>query len=71
MWKIKLYGIEWDDGKGEYDVSELPPNLEVTIEDDDVTTRDAAIERALEDASDEYGSLIEGTEQIIAKHIGH
>jgi DNA-directed RNA polymerase subunit L len=69
MWNVKLYGIEWDDGKGEYDVSELPPNLEIKVEDDDVQTRDEAIERALEIASDEFDSLIDGTEQIVAKHI--
>ena len=69
MWNVKLYGIEWDDGKGEYDVSELPPNLEIKVEDDDVQTRNEAIERALEIASDEFDSLINGTEQIIAKHI--
>lgn len=62
-WKISLYGIQWDDGKGEYDVSELPENLEVKVEEED---EQGAIERALTVASDEFGSLIDGTEQIVA-----
>lgn len=61
-WEIYLYGIVWDDGKGEYDVSELPENLRVTV--DFAESKSDAIERALEIASDEFGSLIEGTEQI-------
>lgn len=62
-WKVKLYGIVWDDGKGEYDVSELPPNLEVKVEADG---KREAIDYAMREASDEFGSLIEGTEQIEA-----
>lgn len=65
-WKVKLFGIEWDDGKGEYDVSELPPNLEVAVEADN---KKEAIEYALTEASDEFGSLIQGTEQIEAKRV--
>lgn len=62
-WKVKLYGIEWDDGKGEYDVSELPPNLEVKVEAD---TKTQAIDYAMREATEEFGSLIAGTEQIEA-----
>lgn len=62
-WKVMLYGILWDDGKGEYDVSELPPNLEVTAEAD---TKAEAIEIALEEATNEFGSLVAETEQIVA-----
>lgn len=64
QWKVKLFGIEWDDGKGEYDVSELPPNLECRVEAD---SKSDAIEYALREACDEFGSLIQGTEQIEAK----
>lgn len=64
MWHVYLYGIEWDDGKGEYDVSELPPNLRVSVHSDDAETREEAMAMALEAATDEFGSLIAGTEQI-------
>lgn len=63
MWKVTLYGIKWDDGKGEYDVSELPSHLQVIVQSDD---RLEAIEFALEDASDTFGSLIVSTKQIEA-----
>jgi hypothetical protein len=63
QWKVHLYGIEWDDGKGEYDVSELPPNLVVTVEADN---KKAAIEYAMREAAEEFGSLVAGTEQIEA-----
>lgn len=68
--QVYLYGIQWDDGKGEYDVSDLPENLCVTIRDHDglyEVTHDEAIAQALQDATDEYGSLIEGTKQIVVK----
>lgn len=57
-WNVKLWGITWDGGKGEYDVSDLPANLEIlNIAADD---EGAAIEYAMSDASASYGSLIEG-----------
>ena len=68
-WQVYLYGIQWDDGKGEYDVSELPDNLRVTVHDDDAITKREAIEYALGEASDEFGSLVEGTEQIVVTHV--
>lgn len=61
QWHVYLYGILWDDGKGEYDTSELPENLRVTVNAED---RSDAIEFAMSEASNEFGSLIEGTEQI-------
>jgi len=64
-WKVMLYGIDWDDGKGEYDVSELPENLQVTVHDDDAADKTEAIGMALAEASDEFGSLVAGTEQIV------
>ena len=66
-WKVYLYGIQWDDGKGEYDVSELPENLRVTIADDDAEDEKQAIELAMTEATDEFGSLIASTEQITVK----
>lgn len=65
-WKVKLFGITWDDGKGEYDVSGLPPNVEMTVEG--YAKRDA-IEYAMREISELYGTLIEGTEQIEAKRV--
>jgi hypothetical protein len=56
-WKIKLWGITWDDGKGEYDVSELPRNLEITV---NAEQEAEAIEYAMSEASQDYGSLISG-----------
>lgn len=63
-WQVYLYGIQWDDGKGEYDVSELPENLRVSVHRDDAETKEEAIEIALEAATDEFGMLVAGTEQI-------
>lgn len=63
-WQIYLYGIVWDDGKGEYDVSDLPPNLRVEVPEHIAADRNSAIEEALTIASDEYEFLIAGTEQI-------
>ena len=66
-WQVFLYGIQWDDGKGEYDTTELPENLRVTIDDHDAEDEKTAIELALTEASDEFGFLIAGTEQISVK----
>lgn len=57
MWRVLLLSIEWDDGKGEYDVSSLPRDLNYLVRADD---SQEAIERAMEDATDTYGSLIQG-----------
>jgi hypothetical protein len=62
-WHVYLYGIQWDSGKGEYDVSENPENLRVTVDAEDEAD---AIELALGEASDEFDALIDGTEQIRA-----
>ena len=67
-WQVFLYGIQWDDGKGEYDLSELPENLRVTIDDADAEDKTAATELALAEATDEFDNLIAGTEQIVVKH---
>ena len=58
IWRVTLSKIVWDDGKGEYDVSSLPSELNYIVHS--APTRQAAIESAMDDASDEYGSLIEG-----------
>lgn len=71
MWKVSLYGIQWDKGNPEdydpatYAPDDLPENLEVQI--DDADTRAEAIELALTAATDEFCFFIEGTEQIVAK----
>jgi hypothetical protein len=67
MWKVMLYGITWDDGKGEYDVSELPPNLEVR--DINAEYKETAIELALHEAATEFGALVAETEQIVATFV--
>jgi hypothetical protein len=60
MWYVELDAIVWDDGKGNYDVRGLPSTLYYHIRDSSARDKDEAIERALEAASDLYGSLIEG-----------
>lgn len=64
-WVVKIYGIEWDDGS-EYMVEDLPKNLQVSVEAD---SKQAAIEYALDDASQDFGSLIVSTEQIEATRV--
>lgn len=68
-WQIYLYGIEWDDGKGEYDVSSLPENLCIVVDHEDYTNRSDAIDRALEEATDNFGSFIQSTQQIVANRL--
>ena len=62
-WNVFLYGIVWDDCGGEYDVSENPENLRVTVQAQD---KQEAIEIALGEAADEFDALVDGTEQIVA-----
>ena len=70
-WHVFLYGIEWDDGNGEYDVSELPVNVRVALatDFDDEDAEEEAMEYALDQATDAFGSLINATRQIVAKRI--
>lgn len=56
-WRVKLTGITWDDGKGQYDVSDLPKEWSVIVIADH---ENDAIEYALTDATDSCGSLVEG-----------
>jgi hypothetical protein len=56
-WQVKLSGLTWDDGKGEYDVSDLPKEWTTIVLADDEAD---AVDYALIDASDCCGSLIEG-----------
>lgn len=60
-WQVYLYGIMWGSGA----TREHPDNLRVTVYADD---RQEAIECALEEAADEFGAMIEGTEQIEVTH---
>jgi hypothetical protein len=57
---VTLFGIEWDDGKGEYDVSEAP--VDMTLMVNDAWDPDDALEQAMEAASEDVGSLISGIE---------
>ena len=59
-WHVYLYGIMWRTADAN---PELPENLRVTV---DADSRADAIGSALEQASDEFDALIEGTEQIEA-----
>jgi len=70
-WKVYLYGIEWDEGNPAdgNDASELPENLEVTIGDHLAEDENQAIEAALAEATDEFGFLVQGTEQINVSHV--
>lgn len=68
-WKIILCGIEWDDGDGEYDVSSLPENVQVTIADGVCSDEADAIDYAMSEASDDFGSLIAGTDSIQVEQI--
>lgn len=65
-WVVYVYGIQWDDGKGEYDVSRLPKNLKCEISLDEEYDQTEAMSRAMDEITDTYGMLIEGCDQIIA-----
>jgi hypothetical protein len=58
QWLVELNEIKWDNGKGEYDVSDLPKQLALHVAA--AFDADEAIELAMSDASDDYGALIEG-----------
>lgn len=60
-YRVKLSMITWDDGKGEYDVSDLPRTIESFIE---ASNKDEAIEQAMLEATEDEGSLIEGVHEI-------
>lgn len=59
QWRVTLTGIVWDDGKGEYDVSGLPHELDLTVEGDD---EDEALQFALDEAGEITGFLIASVE---------
>ena len=59
LYRVKIKGIRWDDGKGEYDVSSFPRHTTKIVEADSV--RDA-VDNAMEEMSDEYSMLIEDAE---------
>jgi hypothetical protein len=56
-YRVKLIGIDWDDGKGEYDVSEAPADVEISV---NALDPDDALEIAMDEVSETYGSLING-----------
>ena len=57
-WVVTLSEIEWDDGGGMYDVSGLPRTARYVVDGD--ADEDSALEYAMEQASEDYGSLIVG-----------
>ena len=59
-YRVKLKGIHWDDGKGEYDVSEAP--TEITVDVNWAWNAEDALQQAMEAASEDVGSLIEGVD---------
>jgi hypothetical protein len=61
-YSVQLRNIEWDDGKGEYDVSKLPKSRRTIV---DAPDEDAALEHAMNEISDTYGSLIQSTDAIV------
>lgn len=63
-WTVYLWGIEWDSGKGEYDVSDLPRNL--CLEGVIADTQSEAVEHGMNAASDQCGSLIDGVREVLA-----
>lgn len=72
IWKVKVFGIQWDDSHGEHDASHLPTEAEVIVSTDqyeDEYTAEDAISDALDDISDEYGMLIADSERIEATEI--
>lgn len=54
-YRVTLIDIVWDDGKGEYDVSEAPRSLRLTV---NALDPNDAIAEAMDAASENYGSLI-------------
>lgn len=66
IYRVTLENIVWDDGNGEYDVSEGPKRLVLTVE---APSSDAAIEYAMSEADENYGCLIEGADTSV-EHIG-
>ena len=56
-YRITIADIQWDDGKGEYDVSRLPRDLPIPYQVEAANEEDA-IESVLSDVSETYGSLI-------------
>lgn len=60
-WQVTIRGIEWDDGKGEYDVSDLPDEWTATVI---AENSQEAIQYALTDADESNGSLILGYDTV-------
>jgi hypothetical protein len=55
QWRVEIGGIEWDDGKGEYDVSDQPTTLTVIVVAED---EEDAIEYAMQMMDEQSGFLI-------------
>lgn len=61
QWSVTLSEIEWDDGKGEYDVSDFPRRLTFRV---NAETSNEAIQDALDAATDQYCMLIVGARAL-------
>jgi DnaJ-class molecular chaperone len=66
-YRVKLCGIQWDDGKGEYDVSEAPSDLIVEV---NALDPDDALAEAMDAASEDIGSLIDGVSSSEIEDVG-
>lgn len=63
-YRVKLTGIVWDDGKGEYDVSEAPTEMTIEVEAEDL---ESALQFAMQEADEHVGCLIEGATHTISE----
>jgi hypothetical protein len=66
-WRIKLCGIHWDDGNGEYDVSTLPKTVQTIV---NASEEEEAIDTAMEEIGDGHGFLIEGVDTAEVELLG-
>lgn len=67
-WTVTFSGIQWDDGKGEYDVSWLPKTVIISVLAYD---QKEALDIAMHETSDLYGSLIDEIRSYkIVPHMG-
>lgn len=60
-YQVRMKNIEWDDGKGQYDVSDLPRAYTLEIE---AANKRQAIEWAMNEADQTFGSCIAGCEAV-------
>ena len=66
IYRVTLQNIVWDNGKGEYDVSEGPRRMTITV---DAHDRQSAVEYAMTEVDESYGCLIAECDASV-EHIG-